>query len=334
MSVSRGWPRPIRKAMEAAGDLVGRIDLLHTGLILAQPRHAQIVVENLAKLDHCLCCEGESAIPPVESALMDGRGNQAFRWPVLSTCGNERDVLRTRQFTSAHRAVMILAREMIQDVLRAMKPNVIVLPRLPDTDDEGAFKVAYLEVAESCNVIAGGEKAGPEWQSFRARYHDQVFPTVWPPSAAEDLVTTLQLEANAAAKKWPGPDSPGMGYPEDQAALQILYGGIGCKDASGQDVSVQVGGKTLDIIKALTDAYHQQLDWTKLRDRVWGDQAYTDKATIKNAIADARDVLRKLARQAGRQVAKNYDPLPCINRGKDLAWKLTFLTIGLRSPPL
>lgn len=106
--------------------------------------------------------------------------------------------------------------------------------------------------------------------------------------------------------------------------LQILPGGISCKDAAGKEITVRIGGKTLDIIRALTDAYQHQLDWTKLVQRVWGPDAFTDKATIKNAVADARDVLRKLARQAGKHIDENYDPLPCVNRGKDLAWKLDF----------
>lgn len=324
MSVSRGWPRPLRKAFEAACYLVRRIDLLHLGLMLAQPRHAQIVVENLSKLDHCLCCEAEGTIPPIESALMGGRGNQAFCWPVLGIRGNQPDVLRTRQFTSAHRAVMILAHNMVHDVLSAMKPNVILIPRLPDTDDEGAWNIAYLEVTQSCKVMAGEDKAGPEWQSFCARYRDQDFLTVWPPNAAEDLVTTLQLEANAAAQKWPRPGPPEMGYPGDQAELQILPGGIACKDAAGKDVDVQLTGKPLACIREINDAHHHQLDWQVLRQRVWGQEYPTDRATIRNAIKDARDALRKLARKAGKHVDKKYDPLPCVNRGKDLAWKLNF----------
>lgn len=104
---------------------------------------------------------------------------------------------------------------------------------------------------------------------------------------------------------------------KEQSALEIIPGGIKYGAAT-----VELGGKTLACIREFCDAFQQRLDWETLRNRVW--DAYTDKGTIKNAVKDARDALRKLARQAGMQVDKDYDPLPCVNHGKDLAWKLSF----------
>src|SRR5713226_3669652 len=140
-------------------------------------------------------------------------------------------------------------------------------------------------------------------------------PSTKTPYHWDMLINACYREAHRAAAK---DEEFGVVKRTAERHLQILPGGIGCKDATGEDVSVQVGGKTLAIIRELIDAYQQQLDWTKLSQRIWGTDAYTDKATIKNVVADARDALRKLARKAGKRVTKNYDPLPCVNRGKDL----------------
>jgi hypothetical protein len=90
------------------------------------------------------------------------------------------------------------------------------------------------------------------------------------------------------------------------------------------DASVDLSGKPLACISAFLDAHDNRLDWRKLRERVWGEDAYTDKSTIKNTITDARDALRNLARLAGKRIDKDFDTLPCVERGKDQAWKLNF----------
>src|SRR5262249_25671954 len=59
--------------------------------------------------------------------------------------------------------------------------------------------------------------------------------------------------------------------------------------------TVDLSGKPLACIRALLDAYDHRLDWQTLRDRVWGQDVYTAQGTIKNAMSDARDALRKLA---------------------------------------
>jgi hypothetical protein len=116
----------------------------------------------------------------------------------------------------------------------------------------------------------------------------------------------------AAIDKTESDDNPPL-------ALEVIPGGI----RYGR-TTVDLSGKPLACIRELLDAHGHRLDWTKLRDRVWGQDSYTEAATIKNAIADARDALRKLARQAGKRINGDFDPLPCVGRGKDLAWKLDF----------
>ncbi len=105
----------------------------------------------------------------------------------------------------------------------------------------------------------------------------------------------------------------------DGNRLEITPGGIKYGEAA-----VDLSGKPLACIRELLDAQDHRLDWRKLQDRVWGQDTYTERGTIKNTIADARDALRKLARCAGKRIGKDFNPLPCVDRGKDLAWKLNF----------
>jgi hypothetical protein len=181
----------------------------------------------------------------------------------------------------------------------------------------GKFPFAHAEVLEWVEDLANSLHVKHETKRWPDNFDRS--PTKAPDWDA--LIKACFGEAHRAASK-----NEEFGVPKrtGERHLQILPGGIGCKDAAGEDVSVQIGGKTLAIIRELIDAYQEQLDWTKLSQRIWGADAYTDKATIKNAVADARDALRKLARKADVHVTKNYDPLPCVNRGKDLAWKLDF----------
>ena len=90
-------------------------------------------------------------------------------------------------------------------------------------------------------------------------------------------------------------------------AFEILPGGINFGKAT-----VDLSGKPLACIRELLNAHHHRLDWRTLRDRVWGDDSYAEKATIKNAIADARNSLRKLARLANMPTNERFDPLPCV----------------------
>jgi hypothetical protein len=101
--------------------------------------------------------------------------------------------------------------------------------------------------------------------------------------------------------------------------LEVLPGGI-----RYGEVTVELSGKPLACISEIVDAHGQRLDAERLRERVWGRESYTEISTVKNAVADARDALRKLARLAGIPIDKHFDPLPCVDRGKNLAWKLAF----------
>jgi hypothetical protein len=165
-------------------------------------------------------------------------------------------------------------------------------------------------------------------------------------NAVLDLHDALRRARAAGAWSWgPGPDVPGPLPPapnlsrllvvvrsvagelvdlagrkgEGPADLDFLPGGIRC---GGQ--TVDLSGKPLACVRALYDAHHRRLHWRTLRDRVWGTDAYTEKNAIKNAIKDARDALRRLARKMGRHLEADYDPLPHVDQGENLAWELNF----------
>lgn len=125
-----------------------------------------------------------------------------------------------------------------------------------------------------------------------------------------------QARLSGGTKQGEGEKQPSAPY---GSQLEVLPGGI----KYGNEI-VELSGKPLACIRELVDASQNRLNWNTLRNRVWGEDAYTEKNTVKNAIKDARDALRKLARESGMRVDRGYDPLPCVDQGKDLAWKLSF----------
>jgi hypothetical protein len=126
------------------------------------------------------------------------------------------------------------------------------------------------------------------------------------------IIQECELKPLASATKSPGSSN-------GASELEILPGGIRCDGHT-----VELGGKPLACLRVLYDAHHRRLDWQTLGDRVWGEDSYTDKGTVKNAIKEARAALRTLARKRDGRLEADYDPIPCVNRGVDLAWKLDF----------
>lgn len=102
--------------------------------------------------------------------------------------------------------------------------------------------------------------------------------------------------------------------------LRIVPGGL-----EFRGVIEDLGGKPLKCIAAFLNSPLRRVTATQLRTDhdIFGE--FTDNGTIKNTISDARDALRKLRRNAGiPDDGGQYDPLPCVDSGKDLAWELKF----------
>jgi hypothetical protein len=131
------------------------------------------------------------------------------------------------------------------------------------------------------------------------------------PQVCLAAIAWLKAKANRASQKFEDE--------KEDTGLEVCPGGI-----KYGKVIVDVSGKPRACIEALLDAQEHRSDWWKLRERVWGENSYTDKKTVINTISDARDKLRELARKSGKYVDGNFDPLPCVDQGKNVAWKLNF----------
>jgi hypothetical protein len=166
------------------------------------------------------------------------------------------------------------------------------------------------------------DRSGPEADRVRWFFKELLAGRTWPRFPPVFGATAAKPALSSGRQTGEQPPAPPAALTETAPlvpALEVIPGGI-----RYDQVTVDLSGKALACIRELLDAHGHRLDWTKLQDRVWGQDSYTGQATIKNTIADARDALRKLARQAGKRINEDFDPLPCVGRGKELAWKLDF----------
>jgi DNA-binding winged helix-turn-helix (wHTH) protein len=95
--------------------------------------------------------------------------------------------------------------------------------------------------------------------------------------------------------------------------LEIIEGGF---IYQGKDH--KLSGKPLQVLREFLGAKYYRQSAADLQKAVWKD-AETGLETIKNAVSDVRKALR----QAG--IGTN-DPIPCVDRGANLAWRLELPT--------
>jgi DNA-binding winged helix-turn-helix (wHTH) protein len=82
----------------------------------------------------------------------------------------------------------------------------------------------------------------------------------------------------------------------------------------------QLGGKPLEVLKALYAAPGKALTLAALQDKVWPD-CETGEETVRYAVMVARKALRRAMKAA--KVEGPADPLPAVNRGTNrTAWRL------------
>jgi hypothetical protein len=202
-------------------------------------------------------------------------------------------------------------------------------PCWPEQRDEAAISAWITEVLKQAAgdpTILAKSLHDAEWlRSYLARLVDICRQAdAYPIERAgfEDALTKVNQFIESQYKPLPIP-CPTVENQEGPSpsprSIEVCPGGIRYGQAT-----VDLRGKPLACIKALLDAYDNRLDCRTLKERVWGEGSYTDKNTIKNIISAARDALRQLARQAGKHINKHFDPIPCVDHGKDLAWKLDF----------
>lgn len=82
-----------------------------------------------------------------------------------------------------------------------------------------------------------------------------------------------------------------------------------------------ISGKPLQVLKDLAIAPEKRRTAAELQDSIWGDDSEAFVDTVKNAVSDLREILRVVAR---KNKIRTKDPIPCIDCGRNLAWKLTF----------
>jgi hypothetical protein len=80
--------------------------------------------------------------------------------------------------------------------------------------------------------------------------------------------------------------------------------------------TVQVNGKSLAIIKALWESHTRRITEAELRKIIGGDE-FALPSTTKSQVCAARKALRNLFGQT-----KSEDPIPCVDKGVELAWAL------------
>jgi hypothetical protein len=84
-------------------------------------------------------------------------------------------------------------------------------------------------------------------------------------------------------------------------------------------VKIDLGGKPLAVLRALAGSRTGRCTCTDLMDSCW-DHGDAEIGTVKVAVSAARKALRRAVKEAGQNCD---DPLPTVDRGRDLAWSLT-----------
>jgi hypothetical protein len=159
------------------------------------------------------------------------------------------------------------------------------------------------------------EEAGPEQKPALA---EADAPPAVPPGSTNAGPGPAETPVAGTA------DTPEGGGNDPSAwGLEFLPGKIKC----GED-SVKLSGKPYECMREIYDAYERVLNCMKLRTRVWGADQYTAPGTIKNAVSEGRDALRKLARKVFGNLKADYNPVPCVSQSRknqndeDLAWAI------------
>ena len=85
-----------------------------------------------------------------------------------------------------------------------------------------------------------------------------------------------------------------------------------------------MNGKPLIVLKSVAESRSHTRTAAELYDLLYGDKEdRREVATVRTHVAKARKALREALRSAG--VAFAADPLPRVDRGPALAWKLADL---------
>lgn len=98
-------------------------------------------------------------------------------------------------------------------------------------------------------------------------------------------------------------------------ALEFIPGGfiyLGARHA--------LSGYPLRVLRSIAGARHRTKTAAQLIAEIWGADYFIAVATVKSHVCTVRRALRRAIRKSG--VRRYGDPLPAVDRGRDLAWML------------
>jgi hypothetical protein len=129
------------------------------------------------------------------------------------------------------------------------------------------------------------------------------------PEAAEEA----RLPAPAADKP---PPPPKTGQADAKTPLELVPGGFRL-----YDLVRDLPGKPRGVLRSLLGARYHRRTFGDLRDEVWDQDSPAAEQNVKDAVKSLRNALREAYEEA-RGAALAEDPVPCIGKGRDLAWEL------------
>lgn len=134
-------------------------------------------------------------------------------------------------------------------------------------------------------------------------------PAVWIPEPPTINADAIELEAE--------PEPPCHSPAAPQGKLTFEPGGVCCGEHR-----LALTGKPLGVLRMLSGRRYAA-DVHELRAAVWEGNDRIGDGAIRDAIGRARKALRELLADAGVHV---QDPIPRVDHGKNLAWKLSLST--------
>ncbi len=105
---------------------------------------------------------------------------------------------------------------------------------------------------------------------------------------------------------------------DPEPSLVIEPGGIRCCGAKQA-----LAGKPLQVLRCFAGSPDGAVSAEQLRDEVWDGRLVTDQ-TVRTGVGKARAAVSAVLRKAGiPKRDRPEDPIPCLDQGRNLAWRLT-----------
>jgi hypothetical protein len=165
------------------------------------------------------------------------------------------------------------------------------------------------------------------WEAMRRlAWRARVPPAVPQSSTADYAQAVAELDrliswSHAAFGAPVPPPLPevGAGAPAEPRPLEIIPGGF-ILQRNGRPVTGNLSGKPWEVLKAFTASRTGRVTAKDLLATVWEADTLATAQNVKDAVTGVRKALAKALEATPPY--DEHDPLPCVDRGPDLAWKL------------